>query len=124
MLNPQDAQMSNAIVTGILNVCFKQATVLFDSGATHSFVCHSFATCLNKEMCMLDNPLMVLTPVGEVYSISKVLKKCVVRIENEIFSANLMVLNILEYNVILGMNWLSSNHAVLLILPRILGVCT
>ena len=38
VLNPQDAQMSNAVVTGNLNVCFKQATVLFDLGATHAFV--------------------------------------------------------------------------------------
>ena len=78
MLNPQDAQMFNAVVTGILNVCFKQATILFDSSATHSFVSPSFAICLNKEIRMLDNPLMVLTPAREVYSISKVLKECAV----------------------------------------------
>ena len=89
--------MSNAIVTGILNVCFKQDTILFDSGATHSFVSLSFATCLNKEMCMLNNLLMVLTSTGEVYSISKVLKEFTIRIENEIFSANLMVLDISRF---------------------------
>ena len=103
MLNPQDVQMSNAVVTYILNVCSKQAIVLFDSGATHSFVSLSFAACLNKEMCILDNPLMVLTPTREVYSISKVMKECAVRIENDI----------LEFDVILGMDWLSFNHAVL-----------
>ena len=112
MLNPQDVQMSNAVVTGILYVCFKQATVLFDSGAMHSFI-SPFAACLNKKMCMLDNPLMVLTSAGEVYSISKVLKECAVQIENEIFSGNLMVLDILEFDVILDMDWLSSNHTVL-----------
>ena len=64
-------------------------------------------------MCILDNPLMALTPTGEVYSISKILKECAIRIEKEIFSANLVVLDILEFDVILGMDWLSSNHVVL-----------
>ena len=72
--------MCNAVVTSILSVCSKQTTVLFDSSATHSFVSLSFFAWLNKEMCILDNPLMVLTPTGEVYSISKVLKECAVQI--------------------------------------------
>ena len=100
-------------MTGNLNVCSKQATILFDSGATHSFVSPSFAACLKEEICMLDNPLVVLTLTREVYSISKVLRECEVQIEKEIFSANLVVLDILEFDVILGMSWLSSNHAIL-----------
>ncbi|KAJ1441966.1 Zinc finger, CCHC-type [Sesbania bispinosa] len=40
----QDAQVSNAVVTGILCICSRDAHVLFDPGATHSFVSLSFAT--------------------------------------------------------------------------------
>ena len=47
MLNPQDAQASNTVVTGTLTICSRQALVLFDSGATHSFVSPSFVLCLN-----------------------------------------------------------------------------
>ena len=79
----------------------------------HSFVSPSFVAYLKEEICMLDNPLVVLIPIGEVYSVSKVLRECEVQIEKEIFSANLVVLDILEFDVILGMDWLSSNHAVL-----------
>ena len=89
---------------GILNVCSNQTIVLFDSSATHSFICPSFAIDLNEEISMLDNPLMVLTPIGEVYSVSKVLRGCEVRIENEVFLVNLVVLDILEFDMILGMD--------------------
>ena len=53
---------------------------------------------------MLDNPLMVLTLIGEVYSVNKILRGCKVRIVNEVFLANLVVLDILEFDVILGMD--------------------
>ena len=36
-LTRQDAQASNAVVTGILSIDSQDARVLFDSGATHSF---------------------------------------------------------------------------------------
>ena len=42
VLNPRDAQASNAIVIGTLIICSNQTLVLFDSGATHSFVSPSF----------------------------------------------------------------------------------
>ena len=70
VLNPRDAQVSNAIVTSTLTICSRQIVVLFDSGATHSFVSPSFALCLNMRNDVLNSPLTVLTPVGEVYLIN------------------------------------------------------
>ena len=40
VLNPQDAQASNTVVTGTLTICSRQALVLFDSGATHFLYLH------------------------------------------------------------------------------------
>ena len=63
MLNPQDAQASNAVMTGTLTICSRQAVVLFDSGATHSFVSPSFALCLDMRFDVLNSLLTVLTLV-------------------------------------------------------------
>ena len=43
VLNPRDAQASNTVVIGTLTICSRQALVLFDSGATHSFVSPFFS---------------------------------------------------------------------------------
>ena len=43
-LTQQDAQASNAVVAGTLSVCFVDAKVLLDLGATHSFVSPVFAS--------------------------------------------------------------------------------
>ena len=54
-------------MTGILTICSRQALILFDSGATQSFVSPSFALCLDMRFDVLNSPLTVLTLVGEVY---------------------------------------------------------
>ena len=87
--------------------------VLFDSGATHSFVSPSFALCLDMRFDVLNCPLTMLTPVGEVYLINRFLSGCEVCIEDEILLVDLVELEILEIDVILGMDWLSAHHAVL-----------
>ena len=44
ILTPQDAQASNAVVAGTLPVCYLDARVLFDPGASHSFVSPIFSS--------------------------------------------------------------------------------
>src|SRR4051812_31792845 len=57
-----DAQQSSEIVLGRLLVCSVPATVLFDSGASHSFVSHSFASSNDLQTELLQKPLVVHTP--------------------------------------------------------------
>ncbi|KAK2455122.1 hypothetical protein QL285_002607 [Trifolium repens] len=64
-LTRQDAQASNAVVTGILSICSQDAHVLFDPGATHSFVSLWFAPRLGKKSSSLDETLVVTTPAGD-----------------------------------------------------------
>ena len=47
--------------------------VLFDSGATHSFLSPSFTLCLDMRFDVLNSLLTVLTLVGEVYLINRFL---------------------------------------------------
>ena len=58
-------------MTGTLTICSRQALILFDSGATHSFVSPYFALYLDMRFDVLDSPLIVITLVGEVYLINR-----------------------------------------------------
>ena len=104
MLNPRDVQASNAVVTSTLTICSRQVVVFFDSGATHSFVSPSFALCLDMRFNVLNSLLIVLTPLGEVYLINRFLSRCEVCIEDEILLVDLVELEILKFDVILGMD--------------------
>ena len=112
-LTPQDAQASNAIVTGILSVCSHGARVLFDPGSTHSYVSSFFASRFGKDPVLLDRPFYVATPVGESLIVKYVHKSCEISVADRKTVANLIVLDLLEFDVILGMDWLAAYHATL-----------
>ena len=59
----------------------------------------------------LDFELFVDTPSGHVMCMDKVYKSCNVLVSGRELEANLMLLDMYEFDVILGMDWLSTFHA-------------
>ncbi|KAA0046143.1 ty3-gypsy retrotransposon protein [Cucumis melo var. makuwa] len=53
----------------------------------------------------------VSTPSGEVLLSKEKIKACQIDIENQMLDVTLLVLDIQDFDVILGMDWLSANHA-------------
>uniref|UniRef100_A0A2N9GS05 RNA-directed DNA polymerase n=1 Tax=Fagus sylvatica TaxID=28930 RepID=A0A2N9GS05_FAGSY len=110
-LTQQDANASNAVITGIIQVSSAYACVLFDPGATHSFVSVVFAKKHNLESIPLDIELCVDTPVGGVVIASDICKSCVTKIADRELVADLTLLEMKDFDVILGMDWLAANYA-------------
>ncbi|KAJ1410736.1 Retrotransposon gag domain, partial [Sesbania bispinosa] len=98
---------------GILPICSRDAHVLFDPGATHSFVSLSFSTQLGKSPSSLDDTLAVTTPIGEILLVDCVYRSCVVSIEGKELFSNQIALAMVDFDVILGMDWLASHYATL-----------
>ena len=86
------------------------ARILFDSGASHSFISHAFMTRLQLVAQPLDTPLSVSTPLGEVSLLESVCRRCTVSLDESEFIVDLIVLHMSEFDVILDMDWLSSYH--------------
>uniref|UniRef100_A0A2N9G096 Retrotransposon gag domain-containing protein n=1 Tax=Fagus sylvatica TaxID=28930 RepID=A0A2N9G096_FAGSY len=110
-LTKQDAETSPSVVSGTLVITNQHAQVLFDSGSTHSFISHGFAWRLNMIPETLDFELCVDTPSGHVMCTDKVYKSCNVLVSRRELEANLVLLDMYEFDVILGMDWLSIFHA-------------
>uniref|UniRef100_A0A2N9HUA0 CCHC-type domain-containing protein n=1 Tax=Fagus sylvatica TaxID=28930 RepID=A0A2N9HUA0_FAGSY len=110
-LTKQDAETSPSVVSGTLVITNQHAQVLFDSGSTHSFISHGFARRLNMIPETLDFELSVDTPSGHVMCTDKVYKSCNVLVSGRELEANLVLLDMYEFDVILGMDWLSTFHA-------------
>uniref|UniRef100_A0A2N9GSP6 Reverse transcriptase domain-containing protein n=1 Tax=Fagus sylvatica TaxID=28930 RepID=A0A2N9GSP6_FAGSY len=110
-LTKQDAETSPSVVSGTLVITNQHAQVLFDFGSTHSFISHSFARRLNMIPETLDFELSVDTPSGHVLCTNKVYKSCDVLVYGRELEANLVLLDMYEFDVILGMDWLSIFHA-------------
>ncbi|XP_055959732.1 uncharacterized protein LOC126656815 [Mercurialis annua] len=110
-LTPQDAHASNAVVQGTLQISFVDALVLFDAGATHSFVSTCFAAKLGVTPTSLSEPLSVSTPLSDCVVVDVVYPSCSVVIHGRDLRADLVVLDVLSFDVILGMDWLARHYA-------------
>ena len=73
---PQDAQASNAVVTGTLQIDSVHMRVLFDSGATHSFISPYCVTRLGRDAELLDSPIVVATLAGDSIEVTRGVRAC------------------------------------------------
>ncbi|KAG5536042.1 hypothetical protein RHGRI_023734 [Rhododendron griersonianum] len=110
-MTPGDSQNTNSVVSGTLHICGHLAYVLIDSGSTHSFVSAQFAIKLTRPLESLDYELHVSQPMGSGVICSTVYKACDILIGSAHLLVDLIPLNMSHFDVILGMDWLTSNFA-------------
>ena len=89
------------------------ASVLFDPGSIFSYVSSSFSTGLDLHYDLLDMPIRVSTPVGESVIVEKVYRSCLVTFVGSNTHVDLVILEMVDFHVILVMTWLSPNIAIL-----------
>ncbi|XP_024163863.1 uncharacterized protein LOC112170798 [Rosa chinensis] len=100
-------------VEGTLSVYNYLARVLFDTGAFHSFVSSSVVDVLGLISMPLTRSLCVTSPLGVSLELDMFCNDCPIGIGGREFSASLIVIPDHTYDVILGMDWLSPNHALI-----------
>ena len=99
------------MVTGIIPVSSIHASVLFDSGATHSFISTTFIRQHDIVCESMKTKLYIETPVGGILSTESMCKSCSIRIGERELSTDLVVLDMHDFDVTLGMDWLATYHA-------------
>jgi hypothetical protein len=86
------------------------AKVLFDTGATHSFVATSWVEAHNIPVEQIIPPLRVNSVGGKVHS-DKICSNIRIEIRGIDFPANLVVMGTQGIDILLRMNWLHRNQA-------------
>ncbi|KAL0541612.1 hypothetical protein IC582_021665 [Cucumis melo] len=109
--NKTEAEKACTVVTGTLPVLGHYALVLFDSGSSHSFISSTFVLHAHLEVEPLHHVLSVSTPSGECMLSKERVKACQIEIAGHVIEVTLLVLDMLDFDVILGMDWLAANHA-------------
>ncbi|KAA0039169.1 pol protein [Cucumis melo var. makuwa] len=109
--NKTEAERAGMVVTGTLPVLGHYALVLFDSGSSHSFISFAFVLHARLEVEPLHHVLSVSTPFGECMLSKEKVKACQIEIAGHVIEVTLLVLDMLDFDVILGMDWLAANHA-------------
>src|SRR3954467_7937241 len=88
------------------------ARVLFDSGASHSFVTEEFACTSKIQPTKLKHVMIVQIP-GSTTKARQICKVVPIRIHGIDFYANLIVLGTKGLEVVLGMDWMSKHKGII-----------
>jgi hypothetical protein len=100
----EDAQATPDVIIGMILVNDNNAFMLFDSGASHSFIAASFVQKYNLPLSMLKNRMIVSSPGGDMHP-RHVCPKVSILIGGGVeFLANLIVLESKGIDVILEMD--------------------
>ena len=95
---------SNAVMEGMVSISGHTAHALFDPNATHSFVSSVFACKLNQPPESLGLQLIISSPVGIKRITSTRYRNCEVIIDEIRILIDLIKLEEIEFDVILGMD--------------------
>ena len=89
------------------------ARVLFDSGASHSFIAASVVIELGLEVETLEEPLYVSSSLGIRARIGMICRGCELEISGTLLTVDLRIMDMSEFDVILGMDWLTAYRVVI-----------
>ena len=105
------------LVYAWISVNSGNAMVLFDPSATHSFISRKYVEDHKIFMLPMKIKAMIGTPEGEIKA-DHICPSIDLDIKGEHFQAALMVLELKDIDVILGMDWLMSHNAAIQIATR------
>ena len=89
------------------------ARVLFDSGASHSFIAASVVIELGLEVEALEEPLFVSSLLRIRARIGMICRGYELEISGILLTMDLRVIDMSEFDVILGMDWLTAYRIVI-----------
>ena len=106
---------SNAVGEGIILLYNSWALILFDPGATHTFIRTAYAFNWGLSFEKLEHTLNVDLPTGEQLGTRRVYKGCVLRIREHELIMDLVVIDLKGYEVIFRMKLLSAFWEVMIV---------
>ena len=112
-ITSQDESADQPVIQGTFLLSRLWARVLFDSGASHSFIAASVVIELGLEVEALEEPLYVSSPIGIRARIGMICRGCELEISGTLLTVDLRIMDMSEFNVIQGMDWLTAYRVVI-----------
>ena len=105
-ITPQVESADQPAIQGMILLSRIWARVLFDSSASHSFIVASVVIELGLEFETLEEPLYVSFVLGIRARIGMICRGCELEISRTLLTMDLRIMDMSEFDVILGMDWL------------------
>ncbi|XP_073035232.1 uncharacterized protein [Primulina eburnea] len=112
-MTKEGANPDSSVISGNILISGKEALTLIDTGATHSFMSDVFMHSLSREPTIMPLQFNIMLPSGDEICPTSILKACPVQIGSRLLYADFIVIPIVAFDVILGMDWLYAYRAVI-----------
>ncbi|GJR80350.1 putative reverse transcriptase domain-containing protein [Tanacetum coccineum] len=122
VLGGGDANPGSNTVMGMFLLNDHHAYMLFDSGADRSFVSNTFCALLDIISSALDVSYAVELADKRTSETNTVLRGCTLGLLGHPFNIDLMPIDLGSFDVIIGMDWLAKNHAVIVCDEKIVRI--
>jgi hypothetical protein len=109
------------IMTGTFSINYETVIILFDSGATDSFISDKFVARVGLNSCQAKGSYMISTPGGKIGS-SQLIRCVPIQLGNKEIKTDLVLLPLEDMDIILGMDWITKHKVLLDIASRVLEI--
>jgi hypothetical protein len=113
----EEAQQAQDIILGMSLASSYTAIVLFDSGASHSFISSTFVAKHHLPITIMKHTMLVSSPRGEMRT-KHIGPAASITIRGVDFLVNLSILDSKGIDIILGMDWLRKFDGVIMCSKR------
>ena len=111
-MKAREDQDAPEVIAGIFSLYDIEMHALIDTGSTHSYVCMEHVFDKVPVMEKLAYDMHVTSPLGHSVSVNSVYRNCPIFIQVREFLADLITLPFQEFDLILGMDWLTKHRAI------------
>ena len=99
-------------MSGTFSIHNKPAVILFDSGASHSFISAKCGAKVGLNVCHTKESYMISTPGGKIAS-NQIIRLVPIKLGSKVINTDLVLLPLDGMDIILGINWMT-RHGVTL----------
>jgi predicted aspartyl protease len=108
-------------VTGAFSINYKPIIILFDSGATHSFISNKCGARVGLDPCQAQGSYMISTPGGKIGS-NQLIRFVPIQLGSKVIKTDLVLLPLEGMDIILGMDWMTKYKVLLDITSTVIEI--
>ena len=112
-ITPPAKSADHPVIQGTFLLSRLWERVLFDSSVSHSFIVASVVIELGLEVEAFEEPLYVSSPLRFRARIGMICRGCELEISRTLLTVDLRIMDMSEFDVILGMDWLTVYRVVI-----------
>ncbi|GJT20671.1 putative reverse transcriptase domain-containing protein [Tanacetum coccineum] len=121
-LGGRDASPDSNVITGMFLLNNRYAIILFDIGADRIFVSNTFSALINITLTTLEIHFNIELADGKIIGVNTIIRGCTLNFMNHPFNIDLISVPLSSFDVIIGMDWLTKYHGVIIYDEKIVRV--